>query len=260
MADEAEKQVEQTTEVKEPTPIEQRAMEQGWVPLDQWEGDPDDWRPAKEFVDRGELFKKIDELKRENRNVRSTLDELGKHHAKVREIEYKRALESLKAEKRQALNDGDADAVIEIDEKIDEVKEQQRAAQVAPQPQQVEEPDPAFVAWSNRNTWYNNDRAMKAVADEIARELVLRGTRDKGEILKAVEAGVKKEFPHKFTNPNREKAVAVEGSTTRTPSKKSDDLQMSDAEKRIMDRIVGSGAMTREQYIKEYKAIQGRGA
>lgn len=241
------------------SPIEQRAMEQGWVPQDQWNGDPDDWRPAKEFVDRGELFKKIDEVKRENRNLKNALEEFGKHHAKVRETEYKRALEDLKAQKRAALHEGDADAVIEIDEKIDEVKEQQRVAQATPRVQEAE-PDPVFVAWANRNTWYTNDRAMKAVADEIGREMILRGVQDKVEILKAVESGIKKEFPHKFTNPNREKAGAVEGSTSRVAARKDDSLNMSEAEKRIMENIVKTGVMTKEQYIKEYKAIKGRGA
>ena len=40
-------------------PYELEAREQGWKPQDEYEGDPNKWRPAKEFVERGELFGKI---------------------------------------------------------------------------------------------------------------------------------------------------------------------------------------------------------
>ena len=38
---------EKTTEIME------EARKQGWVPEDEWKGDPDKWRPAEEFVERG---------------------------------------------------------------------------------------------------------------------------------------------------------------------------------------------------------------
>ena len=31
------------------------AREKGWRPKDEWEGDPDDWRPAKQFLEWGEM-------------------------------------------------------------------------------------------------------------------------------------------------------------------------------------------------------------
>lgn len=265
MADELENQnteiESQEQEHVEQTPqlsaVEQKAMEQGWVPQDEWTGDPDAWRPAKEFVDRGELFKKIDEVRRENKNLKTAIEEFGKHHAKVKEMEFKRALATLKAAKKEALAENDVDAVVEIDERMDEVKETYRAEQAAPQVDDSQ-PDPRFLAWVNKNQWYQTDRAMKAVADEVARDLVVNGERDNNVILNAVEKTVRKEFPHKFNNPNRERAGAVEGSTPKAPSRnKSDDVQMTEAEKRIMEKIVRSGAITREKYLEEYKATKG---
>jgi hypothetical protein len=242
----------------EPSPVEQRAMEQGWVPQEQWEGSPDDWRPAKEFVDRGELLNKISEQKRELKSIRSAMEEFGKHHARVRQVEYERALASLKAQKKEALNDGNADAVIEIDEQIDAVKEEARQAR-QPTPQVNTEPDPVFTTWVNKNSWYNSERAMKAFADEVARETFANGERDRPAILAAVEKAVKKEFPHKFTNPNREKAVAVEGSTNKTPVRKdSIESSMNDAERAIMNKLVRTGAITKEKYLEEFKAVKSR--
>lgn len=245
--------VDQTPQV---SAIEQQAMDQGWVPQDEWTGDPDAWRPAKEFVDRGELFKKIDEVRRENKNLKTAIEEFGKHHAKVKELEFKRALASLKAAKKEALAENDVDAVVEIDERMDEVKENYRSEQAAPQ-QEDSQPDPRFVAWVNKNQWYQTDRAMKAVADETARDLVANGERDNSVILAAVEKTVRREFPQKFTNPNRERAGAVEGSTSKGSSRKAEDTQMSEVEKRIMEKIVRSGAITREKYLEEFKATKG---
>ena len=82
------------------SPTEQKAMEAGWVPQDQWEGDPDQWRPAKEFVDRGELFKKIEDQNRTIKEFKRALDDLKGHHAKTRETEYARALQVLKSQKK----------------------------------------------------------------------------------------------------------------------------------------------------------------
>jgi hypothetical protein len=241
----------------EPSPIEQRAMEQGWVPLDEWTGDADDWRPAKEFVDRGELLKSISSLKRDNIQLKQAFDEFGRHHAKVREIEYQRAINDLKAQKRDALVEGDADAVIKIDDKLDELKEAAKAAEkdVRPAVNEPAEPHPAFVAWEQRNGWYRSDRAMKNTADEIAKELVLSGERDPLKILKEIDSQIRKEFPNKFTNPNREKAGSVEGANQKGGRVKEDFLDsMSDDERRIMKRIIATGAITKEKYLEEFKA------
>ena len=70
-----EQEVQPQAEPKQYTAVEQRALDQGWVPQDEWQGDPDDWRPAKEFIDRGELFRKIDELKNENKRIKQGVEE-----------------------------------------------------------------------------------------------------------------------------------------------------------------------------------------
>jgi hypothetical protein len=245
----------------EVSPVEQKAMDQGWVPQDQWTGDPEDWRPAKEFVDRGELFKKIEDVRRENKQLRQGQEELLKHHQRVRQVAYEQALADLKAQKKAALADGDVDAVVEIDEKIDETKQVHRQTQTQ-QVQQAADPDPMFNNWVQRNSWYNNDTAMKAVADAVAKEAFMRGTTDKELILSKVDQEMKKAFPHKFENPRRASAPAVEGGGGKGPAKsRTDDGDMSDGERQIMNKILRvTPGYTKEQYLKEYKAIKGRGA
>lgn len=245
------------TPTAEFSPVEQRAVEQGWVPQDEWQGDPADWRPAKEYIDRGELLKSISELKRELRLQKEGVQEFRKHHEQVKELAYKQALADLRAQKKVALENGDADAVIEIDEQIAETRDKQKAAVEAPKtPEpQAQGPNPEFLKWEQRNGWYRNDRAMKAVADEIARELVGRGEQDVSRILVEVDKEVRKAFPSKFENPRRAGAPAVEG-TTRTSRSPKDDVVLTDVEKQIMNKILRTGAITKEKYLEEFKARQ----
>lgn len=106
------------------TEIEQQAIDQGWRPKTEYEGDPSKWVDASIFVARAPLFEHIDAQKRELKEVKKALKLMASHHARTREVEYQRALDSLRSQKKAALTDMDADAVINIDERIDLVKEE----------------------------------------------------------------------------------------------------------------------------------------
>ena len=238
------------------TAAEEKAMEQGWVPKDEWEGDPDAWRPAKEFLDRGELFKKIDDQNRTIKQFKQALDDLSKHHAKVRETEYTRALESLKAQKVTALEEGDAAAVVKLDDQIDLVKDAQTQLKAQPQGTTPEVLNPQFVNWVNRNKWYETDEGMKGYADSIGRGMAASGmTPDM--VLLEVEKKIKAEFPHKFRNPNRDKPGSVEGSASKG-GKTKDDYVLSDDENRVMQRFIKTiPGFSKEKYITELKRVNG---
>ena len=201
--------------VPELTAVEQEALASGWVPKDQFNGEEHKWVDAGEYLRRGELFKKIETQSKELKDVKRALQEMKKLHSEVREVEYKRALETLKAQKKAALEDGDAEAVIAADERIDLIREQQRALQQ----EQVEVPQsgeehPEFTDWKSKNSWYTSNAPMKAFADVLGAELAQQGLTP-SQVLKRVEEEVKKEFPHKFQNQRASRPSAVEGSTGR---------------------------------------------
>jgi hypothetical protein len=52
---EAEKKAD--IKVEQKNPIDEAARAQGWVPQDEWDGDPTQWRDAQVFLERGEYFK-----------------------------------------------------------------------------------------------------------------------------------------------------------------------------------------------------------
>lgn len=259
MSDNVDQVVEPQVNETQVDPVETEARASGWVPKDEFHGDPNKWVDAGEFVRRAPLFQKIDAQGQELKNLRKGLEALKAHHAQVRETEYKRALEELKAAKKQAYIDGEVDEIVEIDEKIDAVKTEQTKFKQE-QAASVTEPEvvhPEFAAWNKRNTWYNESKPMRAFADALGLELRATGM-SPTEVLRQVEIKIKEEFPNKFRNPNRDKPGAVEAGGKSSPSKgNSGEASLTDEERRIMNTFVRTGVMTKEQYIADLKKVKG---
>lgn len=238
------------------SPTQQEALSQGWVPKEEFEGDAEKWVDAGEFIRRGELFRKIESQSKELKDVRKALAELAKHNSKIREVEYQRALDALKQEKKNALSEGDADRVVDLDEKIDLVKTQQRQDQQASAREVVpQEMHPELKNWINRNGWYETTSSMRGWADARGVELAQEG-KSPNEVLTALEKEVKTRFPEKFHNPNRDRAAAVEPPARQRASKADAEYELSDVEKQVMNTLIRQGVMTKEKYIADLKAIK----
>jgi hypothetical protein len=238
-------------------PYVQKATEMGWRPQEDWEGDPEDFIDAKEYVRRKPLFEKIEHQSKKIKQVEQALQALMKHHDRVKETEYNRALKTLTDAKRQALRDGETEQALMLEDKIDEIKEQKAEYDQSLQQTNVpvEKVNPAFVEWKQENSWYQKDRAMTAFADKLGVELAQEG-HSPDEVLRRVSREVKEEFKHKFTNPKREGPSAVEGGSRKATKSLGDDTGgMPEEDVRMMNKIVRSGIMTKEQYLKEYKGL-----
>lgn len=246
------------TEVQPTTdPYTEKAMEMGWRPQEEWDGAPEDFIDAKEFVRRQPLFEKIEHQNRDIKALKQAFDAFKQHHSKVKEAEYNRALATLKAEKRRALSEGETERALVIEDKMDEITEQkaQFDSETASQPQVEEGPRPEFIEWRQQNSWYGRDLAMTSYADKIGVDLAREGY-SPAEVLVRVTREVKKEFAHKLTNQKRERVGAVE-SGSRSGRQSEPEFQMSDDERRIMNKIVSLGGITKEEYISELKRVRG---
>lgn len=244
-------------EAPEHNSTELKAMESGWVPKEEYSGEEHKWVDAGEFLRRGELFKKIEDQSKQLKDVRNALNEMKKLHGQVREVEYKRALDALRAQKKTALEEGDAEAVIAADERIDLVKEQVKQFKAEPDDgqEQAGTEHPEFVAWTEQNSWYKNSSPMKAFADALGADLARAGN-SPSEVLKKVAAEVRKEFPNKFRNPNQDKPGAVESGKGNGASR-TGSFSLTDEERRVMNTFVRQGVMTEKDYISELKKVRG---
>lgn len=236
-------------------PIEAEAREQGWKPKEEYEGDPAKWRPAKEFVERGELFGKIDHMGKELKETRKALKMLQDHHTKVRETEYNRALTELKALQKKHLEEGNSDGYLETTELLTDLKAEQKAREVVQQ-NVPNQPDPRFINWVSANKWYEKDAEMRKYADTLGAGYAASNPGiDPEEVLQYVTKEVRTRFSTKFVNPNREKPSTVEGASTGAANKSS--FELTDDERKVMNTFVRAGVMSKEDYIAQVKQMRG---
>lgn len=243
-------QTEQTA--PEYTPVEQKALEQGWKPKEEFEGEEGMFIDAPEFVRRGELFGKIEHQGKELKAVRQALEALKQHNTKIEQSAYDRALKDLQTARRTAIVEGETERAFQIEDQIEAVKtEKTRIAQEAAKPAVVET-NPVFQNWMDNNSWYTKDVAMQAVADRVGVEMARRGMPQE-EVLQKVVEEVKNAFPHKFTNPNRERPNAVEATNRGGSSVSRTSDSLSEDERSIMRKIVSTGVMTESEYKSQLK-------
>jgi hypothetical protein len=254
---EASEAPESTTPQQQTSSVEDRAREQGWKPKEEYEGDPTKWVSAETFVAKGELIERIEALGKKLKDSEKAVKMLTEHHSKVKETEFKRAIEFLKAQKKQAYENGDVDKIIEMDDKIAEVRETQKAQKAAEEVEEAPELHPDFVSWVSDNKWYKSNNEMKAEADAIGQAYATNHPDVSPEkVLEYVTGRIKKLYPEEFQNQNRNRPSSVEGGSGRQAAS-SEAFSLTEEEKKVMNTFIRNGVMTKEEYMKEVKAMRG---
>ena len=182
------------------------AREKGWRPKEEYEGDPEGWVGAEEFVKRQPLFDKIKNQSKKLKELERTVEALAKHYQSNVQQARDRALAELKAERKEAIEMGEADKVELIDERIQTVK--QMPDPVAPPPSLAPEIE-QFVE-SNKE-WFNKDQDMTAFAVSYNEAYLKNHPGDLAKSLDETIKAVKRAYPDKFANQKRTAPPAVEG-------------------------------------------------
>jgi len=233
-------------------------MEDGWRPETEWEGEAEDWVGAKEFNFRGELMTRISsqtnrmtDMQKKTDELTSALHVLGEHHKKTAETEHKRILAALKKEKVIALEDGDIEAQVEIDERISDLKESKKEESTVVQENKQALP-PEITAWmgAKENAWYHNDPLRKGIADVVSDTYMRENPNGNlTDMLKHVDKVVRQEMPHKFNNQNNQRPSSVtESSGGRKPKKtKFTSKDLDDEQKEVAKTFVSQGVFDNVQ-------------
>lgn len=239
----------------------------GWVPKEKFRGSEDDWIDAEVFVKRGKeinpilrknnelLLNKLNAKDSEIAEIKAAVDEFRKYHAETEERAYKRALSDLKAAKKEALETGDHEAVVEIDDEIADLKESKKTevATSTEPTKQTPVTDPVYVSWESENRWIVDEPALARAAEQAAELLRIRGETTTGRVfLDKVTDKVKEAFPEKFGNTNRDRASPVEGSRPAAKSGKRGYADLPAEAKVACDRFVKQGLMTKDQYVADF--------
>lgn len=241
---------------------EARARSLGWVPKEEFRGDPDTWRSAEEFIKHGEETLPI--LRENIKKLHTKLDEQGRviknfaeHHKKTEERAYNQALKKLQEERRDAVDKGDTARFEEIDGEIKELEET-KASDPAGDKGDKKAGQPGFAEWKNDNSWYDDDIEMSMYADQVGSYFASHNPDlPPGEIFSIVTKEVKAKFPHRFKNPRRGNPSTVE---TGSPApgegggKGRSYADLPPEAKATCNDFVKQGLLTKEQYVKDYFA------
>lgn len=260
----AQEEVVQTPEI---SPVEAQAREQGWVPKEEWQGDPAKWRPAEVFVDRGELLSKIKSQSTEMRELKGMLNHLSEQNRKLYEAGYQRAIDELAAARDAAIEAGDARAVREFDAKI-RAHEKALDETTKPTPQvdsrQIAEQNyKQFIA---KNPWYEKNETMQDWANGRAVKFKNNNPHATDiEVYEHLEEEARKKYPEQFKRvgaPNPDgKGERSGGSPPKKDGNSDFDALLAslpEDEAHIARNLVKRGHVTKEKFLEDYKLVGGR--
>ena len=266
---------QESSEGGEYSPTELRAMQEGWKPKDQDEGDPAEWRDARSFLDRGELLKKISQSNKEAKEMRKAMAAMQEHNRKLAEAKEQEIMSQLKRQKVEALENQDHARVVEIDEALLEAKDRIAAinaqeARNALQESSGQQVHPELAAWIDRNSWYATNPGMRGYADAVGSEYAKENPhKPPSEVLRYVENEVKRAFNVASDRPSKQDRPAAVMSTgtrsasaTRASAKgdyKALLASMPEQDKAIMNTLIRGGHITREKYLEDYARINQKG-
>lgn len=208
---------------------EDLAARQGWKPQDQWQGDPNRWKPAQQFYEDGMnhlpmLQAKNKRLEERLNQVQSTLGQLvqnaNEERAQMRdaleqEKDSKRVLlTQLAADKARAISDADGVKVVGIETQMEGVKQEiasidHKSRALASTGGAVINPnDPrvqaAFQQWALQNaTWYGRDIEATTFANSLAqvKQNMTPGV-SVDDVLEYVNIKIQEKYPEYFDNGN----------------------------------------------------------
>jgi hypothetical protein len=242
--------VEEVAEVKA-DPIVDKARQGGWRPKEEWDGDPDQWVDAKEFVSRKPLFDKIHALNKALKDKDEKIKTVSEYATKAFQKGQEKAIKELEEQRRQAVESGDLEAFEAADKELQEVRKEQPVA-----PQQPDQPEipPVIQEFAKRNDkWFEKDKAMTVFMVEQTKEYTAGGLALEAAMEKA-EADVKREFAHKFENPNKQKPAAVSTGNTEARAKSYTYADLNAGQRSVWNAMKKTPGYTFEDYVADLKA------
>lgn len=196
---------EQENAAPEVDPVEAEARKQGWRPKDEWSGDPDNWKDAKTYVEHGEVKSRIAKIEKDYADRFEKLERSNQKAMERQKKQLEAEIETLKAQRREAIKTGDVETVEQLDAAIDE-----RRKGDDPEAKEPDTPEAKQKAWEASNNWFNSDFELRQYAINWSQFNAERNpTISFDDNMKALDAEMRRKFPEQFRA--KEKKPAANG-------------------------------------------------
>lgn len=249
---------------------EAEARDMGWVPQEEYRGDPQRWKPADQFVKDGEKILPI--VRSQNKRLKEELEQTRKEFAERaariermsnaalerQKAQHEAELARIKAAQRAAVEQGDTQEF----ERLDVIREKM-AKQTFDDPvkeTKQDNPEAVIESWRKQNDWYLNDYEMTQEAERYSQFVAKRNPSiSMADNLKEVEQHMRKKFPEKFGGKpaakNGHAAVDGGGVFGAAPQKAGMAAKLPDEAKAQAERDVKAGLYkSAEEWAKVYFA------
>ena len=253
------------------------AREQGWRDQGEYDGTPDKFVGAKEYLDRAEhilpiLRSRERESKAEVQRLRTEMENLKKDSQQQIEFANARAkreltekYEGLKKQRAQAVSDGDGVEFDRLDGEMQQIlrESQPKKTEVPPDPQHSPELKAAAKDFESRNNWFEKDARKTRLTMVTAQDLIEKRPELKnnptffGELEKELRAV----YPEIFGNQRRAAVdPMVEGDSrpagARSVKKGFRDLPK-DAQEAAARQVKNGLCKTTQEYVDIYFETYG---
>ena len=174
---------------------EEKARHYGWKPKGEWDGEPDEWKSANQFVKTGNLIDKVNSIERENGELKTQLKSVVEYNQRVSQREYEKAKNDLEAGLNQAKDYGDVDEVDNLRTQLTQLTEQEN---VARNQQWQQHQSQILNAFKERNKSWFNDQHPEMITRATQLDAELRGyfPNDLAALSTAIEERMKIEYPN----------------------------------------------------------------
>ena len=259
--------VAEEVQTEEKDPIQEAARSQGWVPQEEWDGDPTQWRDAQVFLERGEYFKTMGTQRKQIDKLNAMVEKMATIQAKTREDEREKVLKELSQKKAVAMEEGEYNRVVDIDNEMNKIRSEPAMSVPNVEGQSEDKYTQDQIAnYIDNNQWYRTNSDMRQYADSIAvgfRNSNPNATID--DVLEYTDKEVQIRYPEQFGKqvPSASPVASTKRTTKPSPNgaqkkKTLDDLPASsrDMYAQIGQSFVDAGAVDSiDEYVAELEKI-----
>lgn len=218
---------------------------------------------------RDEYYKVAQKIMDENNTLRQTAQQFSSTSVTEMEARIESDIEKAKSDYRKAYEDGDADKIIEAQDrmikaasqnaKLDNMRSQAAPENYQPQEPIAPPPDTKALEWASRNRWFQKDMVMTnaayAIHDDVVRSGVQASTEEYYEL---IDQRMREEFPHKFQeeaqdtpSPARKGNVAQVVTPGGNESGRSKKVRLSPSQVSVANRL----GVPLEEYARQFVAL-----